>query len=291
VTGYPAAVSPSPPPALRRAVSRALACVERRFEFSRLLANRRNAVLMYHAIGDPDRYGNVSVDRFRRDLRYLCDRYEVVDLPEAIARPAAGPKRVALTFDDAYENFSRHALPVIREFDVPVTVFVPTAFVDGGRDDLAYRFALSPDDHPRYNDPDAHRAVDAPEPGVASSERLRELIADDRVTLGNHTRTHPDLARITDPDRLDREIRGAKAELEERFDVTVDRFCFPYGRYSPEALDVVRDSHRLAVTTEQGLLPDDDDDHRVPRVRAHVPETRFRWNLTDVRWGLSERLG
>lgn len=264
---------------------------EGRFEITRPLANRRNAIVMYHAVGDPERYGNVSVERFARDLQYLRDRFEIVDLPDVLSRPERGPKRIAITFDDAYRNFHRHALPVIRALDVPVTVFVPTAFLDGANDDLAYRFALAPDGIDGYNELDRDRSPDSPTPGVMSTEQLHEIAAEQLVTVGNHTRTHPDLARIHDHETLDAEIVAAQTNLRDRFGVDADRFCFPYGRYSETALDVVRDTHRYAVTTEPNLLSADADPYRLPRIRAHVPEHEFRWALTDLHWSLADRFG
>lgn len=41
------------------------------------------------------------------------------------------PGTVCFTVDDAYSDFYRQGLPVFSKYDVPVTVFVPTGFVDG----------------------------------------------------------------------------------------------------------------------------------------------------------------
>jgi peptidoglycan/xylan/chitin deacetylase (PgdA/CDA1 family) len=41
---------------------------------------------------------------------------------------------VALTFDDGYRDNRDHALPVLRKYDAPVTLFAPSAFAEGTGD-------------------------------------------------------------------------------------------------------------------------------------------------------------
>jgi peptidoglycan/xylan/chitin deacetylase (PgdA/CDA1 family) len=59
---------------------------------------------------------------------------EIVHLDEALRRveaPAPQKPFAVLTFDDAYRDNLRHALPVLRRLRCPFTLYVPTAFVDG----------------------------------------------------------------------------------------------------------------------------------------------------------------
>lgn len=268
----------------------ALGWVDDRLEFSRLDPRPPNAVLTYHAVGSPGRYGNVSVERFRRDLRYLTRRFDVVDLPGVLTPGSHG--RVAVTFDDAYDDFADNALPVLREFDVPATLFVPAGLVGGGPPELAYRLARSPASFDRFNDPAVHADADVSESGVMSWERLRSVADDELVTVGNHSMTHPDLGQVTDAEALDHEIRDARDRLAAELDVDVDRFCFPFGRHSAAARRVVRESHALSVTTRAGVVfdPAGTDPHFLPRIDAHGPEHEVHWNLSGIRWRLSERV-
>jgi peptidoglycan/xylan/chitin deacetylase (PgdA/CDA1 family) len=279
------------PRRLARGGFEALARLDGATQFSRHYPDESNAVLAYHAVGEPAGYGNVSVDRFRRDLDYLTDAFEVVDLPAVLE--AGGGKRVALTFDDAYDDFYENALPVLREYRVPATLFVPVASVGGCPDGYAYRFARSPVDHEGFNDPATFVDESVRDPGVMSWDRLREVAADPLVTVGTHTRTHLDLARVRDRKTLEDEIVGARDELEDRLGVAVDRFCYPFGRYSEAAVDVVRESHAMAVTSERGVLSDPEaaDAYRLPRVRAHEPTHRVRFDLSGLRWRLTELVG
>ncbi len=59
--------------------------------------------------------------------------FEFVSVGEARARaqhPHGKTRFVALTFDGAYRDFLIHAYPVLREYDIPFALYVPTGFVD-----------------------------------------------------------------------------------------------------------------------------------------------------------------
>ncbi len=60
--------------------------------------------------------------------------FDIVDIDEAVRRVEADyhVKRFAVfSFDDAYRDNLRHALPVLRRNQCPFTLYVPTALVDG----------------------------------------------------------------------------------------------------------------------------------------------------------------
>ena len=61
-------------------------------------------------------------------------RIDIVDLGEAIRRieePGRTRPFVVFTFDDAYRDNLRYALPILRKNQCPFTLYVPTALVDG----------------------------------------------------------------------------------------------------------------------------------------------------------------
>lgn len=71
---------------------------------------------------------------FVRQVEAIAAAYEVVPLEEGLRGLAPGaeaPPRAALTFDDGYEDFARAAYPVLRERNLPATVFLSTAFLGG----------------------------------------------------------------------------------------------------------------------------------------------------------------
>lgn len=74
----------------------------------------------------------MPVAHFRDRMRRLrAARCNLLSLDEAIAGLREGdlpPRSVAVTFDDGFHDFRVRALPVLREFDVPVTNYVATFY-------------------------------------------------------------------------------------------------------------------------------------------------------------------
>jgi peptidoglycan/xylan/chitin deacetylase (PgdA/CDA1 family) len=72
------------------------------------------------------------LDRTIRALKRW--KYDIVSMDEACQRAVtlASPRRfVCLTFDGGYKDLMTSAYPVLRKYDVPFTVYLPTAFPDG----------------------------------------------------------------------------------------------------------------------------------------------------------------
>ena len=82
-------------------------------------------------------------------------------------------------------------------------------------------------------------------------------VASEGVEIGCHTDTHPILSRLASPLELEREIRGAQREIEERVGVPVRHFCYPNGHaidIGEAAIRCVREAgYASAVTCTWGL--------------------------------------
>jgi peptidoglycan/xylan/chitin deacetylase (PgdA/CDA1 family) len=66
---------------------------------------------------------------FEQIILWLSKKYVFVDLKKALSNPAQlKGNEVVITFDDATQDFQDFAWPILKKYDVPVTVFVPTAY-------------------------------------------------------------------------------------------------------------------------------------------------------------------
>jgi len=95
-----------------------------------------------------------------------------------------------------------------------------------------------------------------PEYRPLSWDAVRALAASG-VEFGAHTRTHPILSALTDPEELREEIAGSKARIESELDRPVPHFCYPNGKMrdigAAAAAAVRRAGMQTAVTAERGL--------------------------------------
>jgi peptidoglycan/xylan/chitin deacetylase (PgdA/CDA1 family) len=98
---------------------------------------QRLLILAYHGIALSDEHlfnGSqfISADLFRDRLELLRrSKCTVLPLGEAVERLYANDlpgRAVAITFDDGLSDFYRRAFPLIKEFNVPVTLYLTTFY-------------------------------------------------------------------------------------------------------------------------------------------------------------------
>ena len=80
--------------------------------------------------------GNPTASIFERIISFLNQRYEFISLEKYVnQRHLLDPKKIylALTFDDGYQDNYKNALPILRKYAVPVTIFASIDALDGKR--------------------------------------------------------------------------------------------------------------------------------------------------------------
>jgi CelD/BcsL family acetyltransferase involved in cellulose biosynthesis/peptidoglycan/xylan/chitin deacetylase (PgdA/CDA1 family) len=95
-------------------------------------------ILYYHRVNDEsDPFFPACPTRtFEEQIRFVARHYRIVSLCELLRRleqrdPATD--LVAVTFDDGYRDNYRCALPILRRYGVPATIFLTTGSIDDRR--------------------------------------------------------------------------------------------------------------------------------------------------------------
>jgi peptidoglycan/xylan/chitin deacetylase (PgdA/CDA1 family) len=229
-------------------------------------------VLFYHRVDD-DRANawTCSTKTFERQMRWLKAHYEMVSLADAQQRIRSGRNErtcVSITFDDGYADNCRFALPLLVREQIPCTYFVAARHVFDGvpfPHDLAAGQRFAPN----------------------TIDQLRNFAAAG-IEIGAHTRTHPDLGRIRDPDRLYDEVATAGGELQAAIGRPVRHFAFPYGmpeNLNPLAFQIAYEAGYEGVCSAYGAFnfPGDDAFH-VQRIHGDAEMSSFRnWVTIDPR--------
>lgn len=185
----------------RRAISRGVSEIS---AIARLAAPPAEGlrILLYHAVGTriaEDRLGiyTISPHLFRLHMQALA-AYPGNRLTGLLEGVAGTGLRTAVTFDDGYKDNLYAAAPILRELQIPFTVFISTAFVQNR--------------HPSYLSPD----------------EVRELAALPGVTIGAHGATHVPLTQC-DAAALRHEIAGSKLYLEDLLGREIAAMSYPHG--------------------------------------------------------------
>ncbi|MFV1965964.1 MAG: polysaccharide deacetylase family protein [Pirellulaceae bacterium] len=242
--------------------------------------NRRNAdagrapvmILFYHRIADhtPNDW-TLPFARFSVQITWLKEHYDIVSLQEAQRRISCGVNHrpaVSITFDDGYAENCERALPLLIREKLPFTYFVSTDHVLHGRpfpQDVARGQPLAPN----------------------TLDEIKDL-AQTGAEIGAHTRTHADLGRIHDPQRLVDEIVGCRDDLCHVLNQPVRYFAFPYGRHenlTDEAFRLAKEAgYHGACSAYGGYNFPGDDAFHLQRIHADPEFVRLKnWLTVDPR--------
>lgn len=234
------------------------------------------AVLTYHSIDDSGSPISIAPAAFERHVAWLASgEVSVEPLPALLAGGAVtadGRHRVALTFDDAFANFTTTAWPRLRDHGLPVTVYVVTGHVGG-----------------------TNRWGDREVPGIpvlplASWEALARCL-DEGAELGAHSHTHPSLPALA-PAAICDELETCLAGLTSRLGRRPVTFAYPYGHLSETVVDQVAPRFQAACTTEHRPVTTRDSMHRLPRLDMYyfqAPEGLAGWGSLSWRTRIAVR--
>ncbi|HHM06284.1 MAG TPA: hypothetical protein ENJ19_11185 [Gammaproteobacteria bacterium] len=215
--------------------------------FGPVLAAGHAVVLAYHHFDEPRyRATHISSELFARELDLLIrEGFHIVALPELIERwsqdEAIPDKTVAITIDDAHISVYRVAYPLLRERQLPFTVFVATDYIDEQRK------------------------------GYMSWDELRDMQAHG-ASFANHSTTHASLALPRAGEsvrawlqRARRNILRAQDRLEKELGPTPPLFAYPFGEYSQALADLVDELGLIGFGQHSGAIGPHSDPRALPR--------------------------
>lgn len=202
-------------------------------------------ILLYHSVGNAGTpaYRRWIVDPSVFERHMACIRAEgctAVTVSELVNRMRDGllPTRtVAVTFDDGLRDFATNALPILRQYELPATLYVCTGYVGATSRWL--------------------RALGEGERSMLTWTDLQDL-RQEGVEIGAHTRCHPQLDLLPSGHARE-EIEGSRHDLEDRLGMVVRSFAYPHGYHSPRVRALVIAAgyesacavkHRLSVPTD-----------------------------------------
>ena len=199
--------------------------------------------LVFHHVTDNklDELENCQckINMFHNILKDLSERgYRFVSITEGmkLIEEHSSSKFAVVTFDDVPDDFYCNAYPILKEMQIPFTLFITSTFLN--------------------------------KEGYLTEEQLVELSNDSLCTIGAHTRTHPKLRYSSN---MENEIIDCKKELENIINREIDYFAYPYGRINTvnrKARAIAGKTYKNSFSTINCKLSDftSRKSHNLPRI-------------------------
>jgi peptidoglycan/xylan/chitin deacetylase (PgdA/CDA1 family) len=208
----------------RRVVLEFKSMIKRLLVYSRvadvkLNSFKRDIVLLYHSVDSGTTHYPlcVSVENFTEQVGFLLSRYKVVSLRELFCSQSNTP-RVAITFDDAYDDFYENVYPILQQAQAPTTVFVPTLYIESGHQYLEEEIGERVKHHLTW-------------------EQMREMRSSGLVEFESHTHSHYD--SVSYFDELENDINLSMDIIERELGRRPKYFAYPFGSCNAATHEVV----------------------------------------------------
>ena len=197
-------------------------------------------VLCYHHIDTPGpKVGKSGVEYFvppadfAAQMEHLkTEGYHVVPLAAVVdayhGKGTLPDRAVAITMDDGWKCANTNALPVLKQYGFPVTLFIYPAMIGKAGDKNTY------DDY-------------------------KAFAADPNVTIACHSWSHPNLLKDGEKVKgaahdawLQKEYVQSRAELEKKLGMPIRWLAYPYGLYDAQVSALVKQAGYEAAFSVNG---------------------------------------
>jgi peptidoglycan/xylan/chitin deacetylase (PgdA/CDA1 family) len=239
----------------------------------------RLSILIYHRVlpkEDFMRPNEPTVDTFDWQMELISKYFSPLSLTDALALMEKGmlPKNaICVTFDDGYADNEKYALPILTKWKVPATVFVSTAFINGGImwNDIVIEVLRNSGEQfcldsiglgthiTKTNDQKREAAYDIISRikhmesskrsdviksivSICTTKLPTDLMLKDEellnlvkagIEIGGHTVNHPILAKLSNEKVLEEVLQG-KNTLEKIINKKIRYFAYPNGKPSQD---------------------------------------------------------
>ena len=156
---------------------------------------------------------NMTPEKFAAQIKWLKDNgFNIIPLSDAVAylqgkRDKLPPKSIVISADDGWKSVYTYMLPVVRQYQIPVTLFIYPQTISEGKHALTW-------------------------------DELKELQKTDLFDVQGHTYSHPNfkhekrhLSATAFAKFVKYELAYSKKILEEKLNTKISYLAWPFGIY------------------------------------------------------------
>ena len=202
--------------------------------------------MMYHHVNS-DRCSN-DLDIFESHLKYISQNY-ITLFPTQNNIPS---NSICLVFDDGYYDFYKYIFPLLQKYNLKALLaVVPKYILDDCKND----------DNKRLNYEHNDLFKEYKNGTFCSYEELSKMIDSGLVQIVSHSYSHINL--LEDKVNLKLELLESKEILEEKLDIKVESFVYPFGKYNQTILDEVDKYYKYSLRIGNAINQDFNGIHNV----------------------------
>ena len=154
-------------------------------------------------------------------------------------------KVIGISFDDGYQNNLHNAAPILKKYNYSATCFIVSDFI--GLSNL-WDVEKGITQRPLMNEEEIHKWIAM------------------GMDIGAHTKSHADLTAIS-KEKVITEINQSRHDLENKFNLSVADFCYPFGRVNELSSDLVEAAGYFSASTMiRGRANENTNRYLLPRI-------------------------
>jgi len=214
----------------------------------------RSIVICYHKVTKND------IENFGKQMRYLVKNFEVVKLARIKTAMNRPNHVIAVTFDDGFKSIVENALPILKKYDVPAAMFIPT----GNLNHQPKWFMDKECTHGNEIVMDEHQIAELDKEGF-------EILS--------HTVSHPLLTKVDDS-RLQAELLCSKQKLEKIVGHKVLSISYPHGTCDSRVYQAAKDAgYKYGFSIEPCTVDCSSNDMAIGRFMVSASDSLLKFRL------------
>jgi len=192
--------------------------------------------MMYHHVNS-DRCSN-DLQMLEKHLKYISNNFTSV-FPTFDNLPK---NSICLVFDDGYYDFYKFIFPLLKKYNLKALLAVIPKYVLDDSD---------LDDEKRLNIEHNELLKEYKDATLCTYKELKEMVDSGFVQIASHSFSHTNL--VESGVDLEKELKDSKEILEQKLNIKVESFVYPFGKYNQKILTETKKYYNFAFRIGNGI--------------------------------------